>query len=138
MIEGVVISDRPQIVDERGKIMYMLRVDDPEFLHFGEVYFSWVNPGAVKGWHLHREMTLNYVCPHGQIKLVPANHGVPAAHRGQLSNQDSNRTPQARIRREISGHPGDLRLSILTGAFVSLLSQIDGLPKPNTALLMAK
>lgn len=70
MIDGVHVSDRKQIVDERGKIMHMLRVDDPEFTGFGEVYFSWINPGVVKAWHLHSRMTLNYVCPHGQIKLV--------------------------------------------------------------------
>jgi dTDP-4-dehydrorhamnose 3,5-epimerase len=70
MLEGVIISPRLQIVDERGKIMHMLRADDPEFRRFGEVYFSVVNPGVVKGWHLHKEMTLNYTCPHGEIKLV--------------------------------------------------------------------
>ena len=69
-IEGVRVAERRQIVDERGKIMHMLRSDDPEFEGFGEVYFSWVNPGVIKAWHLHTEMTLNYVCPHGQIKLV--------------------------------------------------------------------
>ena len=70
MIEGVVVSPRRQIVDERGKIMHMLRADDPEFERFGEVYFSWVNPGAIKAWHLHGEMALNYTCPFGLIKLV--------------------------------------------------------------------
>jgi dTDP-4-dehydrorhamnose 3,5-epimerase len=70
MIDGVVIAPRAQIVDERGKIMHVLREDDPEFQRFGEVYFSWVNPGVIKAWHLHTEMTLNYVCPVGLIKLV--------------------------------------------------------------------
>jgi dTDP-4-dehydrorhamnose 3,5-epimerase len=70
MIEGVTVTSRRQIVDERGKIMHMLRADDPEFQHFGEVYFSWVNPGVIKAWHLHDEMTLNYVCPYGLIKMV--------------------------------------------------------------------
>jgi dTDP-4-dehydrorhamnose 3,5-epimerase len=70
MIEGVKVSPRRQIVDERGKIMHMLRRDDPEFESFGEVYFSWVNPGAIKAWHLHTRMTLNYTCPHGLVKLV--------------------------------------------------------------------
>jgi dTDP-4-dehydrorhamnose 3,5-epimerase len=70
MIDGVVVSPRRQIVDERGKIMHMLRRDDPEFREFGEVYFSWINPGAIKAWHLHTEMTLNYTCPHGLIKLA--------------------------------------------------------------------
>lgn len=84
MIDGVVIAPRAQIVDERGKIMHVLRADDPEFERFGEVYFSWVNPGAIKAWHLHTEMTLNYVCPAGLIKLVlfDAREGSPT--KGEL------------------------------------------------------
>jgi dTDP-4-dehydrorhamnose 3,5-epimerase len=50
--------------------MHMLRADDPHFLGFGEIYFSTVYRGVVKGWHRHREMTLNYACPHGRIKLA--------------------------------------------------------------------
>lgn len=84
MIDGVVIAPRAQIVDERGKIMHGLRVDDPEFERFGEVYFSWVNPGAIKAWHLHTEMTLNYVCPVGLIKLVLFDAREASPTRGAL------------------------------------------------------
>ena len=70
MIEGVVIKSLTQIPDERGKVMHMLREDDPEFERFGEIYFSVVNPGVVKGWHLHKKMTLNYCVVSGMIKLV--------------------------------------------------------------------
>jgi len=70
MIEGVRIKQLRQIPDERGKIMHMMRNDDPEFISFGEIYFSWVNPGVIKGWHLHKKMTLNYAVPYGAIKLV--------------------------------------------------------------------
>jgi dTDP-4-dehydrorhamnose 3,5-epimerase len=59
-----------KICDERGIIMHMLRCDDPDFEKFGEIYFSVVYPGAVKGWHLHQEMTLNYAVMSGMIKLV--------------------------------------------------------------------
>jgi len=70
MIDGVLIHPLKQIPDERGKIMHMLRCDDPHFERFGEIYFSVVNPGVIKGWHLHREMTLNYAVVSGMIKLV--------------------------------------------------------------------
>lgn len=50
--------------------MHMLRRSDPHFIEFGEIYFSSVYPGVIKGWHKHREMTLNYACIHGRIKLV--------------------------------------------------------------------
>ena len=70
MIEGVLIHPLRQIPDERGKIMHMLRADDPHFEKFGEIYFSVVYPGVIKGWHLHKEMTLNYAVVSGSIKLV--------------------------------------------------------------------
>lgn len=83
-IEGVVVSPRRQIVDERGKIMHMLRADDPEFEQFGEVYFSFANPGAIKAWHLHTEMVLNYACPQGLVKLVLFDARPESPTRGEL------------------------------------------------------
>ena len=70
MIDGVVITPLRQIVDERGKVMHMLRRDARHFSEFGEIYFSTVHPGAIKGWHVHHKMVLNYAVPHGQIKFV--------------------------------------------------------------------
>ena len=60
MIEGVLITPLRQIMDERGKVMHMLREDSPAFSRFGEIYFSCTHPGAIKAWHLHKKMTLNY------------------------------------------------------------------------------
>jgi dTDP-4-dehydrorhamnose 3,5-epimerase len=70
MIDGVKITPLRQILDERGKVMHMLRADAPGFEGFGEIYFSTVFPGAIKGWHIHARMTLNYAVPHGRIKFV--------------------------------------------------------------------
>lgn len=70
MIDGVKVTPLRQILDERGKVMHMLRVDDPAFQQFGEVYFSCIYPRAIKAWHVHKKMTLNYAVPHGHIKFV--------------------------------------------------------------------
>ncbi len=70
MIDGVQIIPLRQIPDERGKIMHMLRHDAPHFTQFGEIYFSVVHPGVIKGWHIHTKMTLNYAVVSGKIKLV--------------------------------------------------------------------
>lgn len=70
MIEGVRVTPLRQFPDERGKVMHMLRCDAPHFQGFGEVYFSCVWPGAIKGWHLHKSMVLNYAVPVGHIKFV--------------------------------------------------------------------
>ena len=68
--EKFYIHKLKQIKDRRGKIMHMLRSDSKVFKKFGEIYFSTINPGIIKAWHLHKEATLNYVCLKGKIKLV--------------------------------------------------------------------
>lgn len=84
MIDGVAIVPKRQILDERGAIYHFLRNDDPEFQQFGEVYFSWVYPGVIKGWHIHKKMTLNYVVPVGRIKLVLYDDRPDSPTRGEL------------------------------------------------------
>lgn len=73
MIDGVVITPLKQIRDERGAVLRMLRTDAPHFAGFGEVYFSIVNPGVVKGWRRHTQMTMSLTVPKGRIKLVLAD-----------------------------------------------------------------
>lgn len=70
MIEGVTLTPLKQIFDERGKVMHMLREDSSTFSKFGEIYFSCTYPGAIKAWHLHKQMTLNYAAIFGEIKCV--------------------------------------------------------------------
>jgi dTDP-4-dehydrorhamnose 3,5-epimerase len=70
VIDGVIVTPLRQIVDERGKVMHMLRSDAEHFSSFGEIYFSSVHPGAIKGWHVHHRMILNYAVPYGAIKFV--------------------------------------------------------------------
>ena len=84
MIEGVEVFPLRRIVDERGSVMHMLRADDEHFQGFGEIYFSTVNPGAIKGWHIHREMTLNYACVAGMVKLVLYDDRERSQTRGKL------------------------------------------------------
>ncbi|TAN45271.1 MAG: dTDP-4-dehydrorhamnose 3,5-epimerase [Nitrospirae bacterium] len=70
MIEGVFIQELKQIPDGKGKVMHMMRRDSPLFTAFGEVYFSVVNPGAVKAWKKHLRMTQHFAVPQGKIRLV--------------------------------------------------------------------
>ncbi len=84
MIEGVEVIPLRRIPDERGTVLHMLRDTDPHFQGVGEIYFSTVYKGAVKGWHRHREMTLNYACVHGRIKLVLFDERDGSATTGEL------------------------------------------------------
>jgi dTDP-4-dehydrorhamnose 3,5-epimerase len=84
VIEGVVVTPLKQIPDERGKVMHMLRRDDPEFEQFGEIYFSMVYPQAIKAWNLHTAVTLNYAVVVGMIKLVLYDQRSSSSTRGQV------------------------------------------------------
>jgi dTDP-4-dehydrorhamnose 3,5-epimerase len=84
MIQGVEILPLRRIPDERGCISHMLRCDAEHFTKFGEIYFSSVYEGAVKGWHIHKEMTLNYAVPVGMIKLVLFDDRAESKTRGEL------------------------------------------------------
>ena len=70
MIDGVKIVPLRQIVDERGKIMHMLKSTDEHFIDFGEIYFSCAWPGTIKAWHIHKSMTVNNAVIQGRAKLV--------------------------------------------------------------------
>jgi dTDP-4-dehydrorhamnose 3,5-epimerase len=87
MIDGVRIVPLARIPDERGTVMHMLKATDPVFTGFGEIYFSTVYPGVVKGWHRHAEMTLNYACVHGRIKLVLFDDREGSPTRGEVMEQ---------------------------------------------------
>ena len=84
MIHGVHIHPLRQIPDERGKIMHMLRSDAPYFEKFGEIYFSCIYPGAIKAWHIHKKMTLNYAVVSGSIKFVLYDSREDSPTKGEL------------------------------------------------------
>ena len=86
-IEGVKVIPLQRIPDERGTIMHMLRADDPHFIQFGEIYFSTVYKDIIKGWHRHREMTLNYACIFGRVKLVIYDDREDSPTRGAIMEQ---------------------------------------------------
>ena len=70
MIDGVEVIPLNRIPDDRGQILHIFKSTEQQFTQFGEVYCSTVFPGIVKGWHLHKKMTLNYVVIRGMIRFV--------------------------------------------------------------------
>lgn len=72
-IEGVTLTDLKIIADDRGQVMHMLRQDSPVFQRFGkfgEVYFSGVYQGVVKGWKIHSRSWSNWSVPSGRVKAT--------------------------------------------------------------------
>ena len=58
------------IQQSQGCVMHGIKASDCSFVGFGEAYFSTVHDGLIKGWKLHREMTLNLVVPFGEIRFI--------------------------------------------------------------------
>ena len=92
MIEGIQITPLKEIKDERGSVMHMIRSDSKVFKKFGEVYFSTVFPKKIKAWHMHKEMTLNYVCVEGTIKFVLYDDRKNSKTKGAI--QELNLSPK--------------------------------------------
>jgi len=70
VIKDVIITPLKQISDERGSVLHFLKANSPNFLNFGEAYFSKINAGLVKGWKLHFLAHQNFCVPYGAVKLV--------------------------------------------------------------------
>ena len=71
MIDGVNTKQAKVVTDERGRLMEMIRRDEPDFFTgFGQVYMTTAYPGVVKGWHYHHKQDDNFVVVRGMVKLV--------------------------------------------------------------------
>lgn len=70
LIEGVMTKELKVIPDERGKLMEILRSDEPMFEKFGQAYVTVCKPRVVKGWHYHKHQVDHFVCLQGKAKVV--------------------------------------------------------------------
>jgi len=70
MIDGVRTKVLKVIPDERGRLMEMLRSDDPLFIKFGQIYLTTAYPGVVKGGHYHKKQIDNFIVVRGMMKIV--------------------------------------------------------------------
>lgn len=84
MINGVIVKPLRKIPDDRGSIMKMQESCDDEFKGFGEIYFSTIYPGVVKGWHIHKKAVLNYAVVKGMIKLVLFDDRKNSSTKGEI------------------------------------------------------
>ena len=69
LIDGVQIKLLKVIPDDRGRLMEILRVDDPIFEKFGQVYVTTAKPGVVKAWHYHKLQADHWVCLVGRARV---------------------------------------------------------------------
>jgi len=69
MIGGLKIIPLTQHCDDRGRVMEILRKDDPHFAGFGQAYFSSIYPGVIKAWHAHKKQTDCLSVIYGMCKI---------------------------------------------------------------------
>lgn len=70
MINDILITPLSIIKVPAGDVMHAMKKKDNGFNGFGEVYFSNIIKGEIKGWKQHTKMTLNLVVPIGEIRFV--------------------------------------------------------------------
>jgi len=66
----ILVTPLKRIKTEGGDVMHALKNSENGYNGFGEVYFSWVEQGAIKAWKCHQSMTLNLVVPLGEVRFV--------------------------------------------------------------------
>ena len=68
-IDGLTWTAKKTVSDDRGAVKLMLKDGQFDF-PVGEIYFSIVKPGIVKGWKYHREMVQRLTVPLGTVQFV--------------------------------------------------------------------
>ncbi|MFG1691094.1 dTDP-4-dehydrorhamnose 3,5-epimerase [Gemmatimonadota bacterium] len=96
-IEGVAVTELREIWDGRGAVLQMLRSDAPDFVGFGECYFSEVLPDNVKAWKCHLAQTQNLAVPVGRARLVLFDDREGSSTRGNIQALELGR-PDAYVR----------------------------------------
>ena len=96
MIEGISLHIEKRITNPKGDIFRGIKKSSKGFLGFGEMYFSTVAPGAIKGWKCHQRVTLNIVVPVGEVRFVLFDDRVTSKTKGCfneifLGTEDYNR-----------------------------------------------
>ena len=69
-LDDILVTPLKRIPTVGGDVMHGLKKSDNGFNGFGEVYFSWVEQGAIKAWKFNKRITLNLLVPLGEVRFV--------------------------------------------------------------------
>jgi dTDP-4-dehydrorhamnose 3,5-epimerase len=70
LLDHIRVTPLKRISTPGGDVMHAMKRSDDGYADFGEAYFSWIEPGAVKAWKRHKRMTLNLVVPTGSVHFA--------------------------------------------------------------------
>lgn len=85
LIHGVQVKPLKVIPDDRGRLMEILRSDDPLFERFGQVYVTTAKPEIVKAWHYHKLQADHWVCLFGKARVGLYDPRADSPTRGQVN-----------------------------------------------------
>ena len=85
LIHGVAVKPLRVIADERGRLMEILRRDDPFFRAFGQANLTCAYPGVVKAWHMHRKQTDHFCVVRSMAKVVLFDGRRGSPTRGRIN-----------------------------------------------------
>ena len=69
-INGLILTPMRIIDVMGGSVLRVMNTHEESCVGFGEAYFSTVEYNTIRGWKMHKEMTLNLVVPMGSIRFV--------------------------------------------------------------------
>ena len=90
-ITGVSFTPLNIIPASGGPVLHLLRPGGARPEDAGEVYFSEVEPGAVKAWKLHTRMTQNMAVPVGRVRFALYDDRPDSPSRGRLAEYELGR-----------------------------------------------
>ena len=97
MLDGMIKTDLKIISAETGSVMHALKISEPGFKEFGEVYFSTVKKDAIKAWKLHQQMTLNIIVPVGKVLFCFFDSREKSNTLNKTFNIELSQTPYYRL-----------------------------------------
>lgn len=86
MIKGVIVKKLKIIPDERGRLMEIMRCDEPFFQKFGQVYMTTAKPGVVKAWHYHKKQDDHFTCISGKMRLALYDARPDSPTKGEVND----------------------------------------------------
>ena len=69
-LKKIKVFELKKFKNAKGNVLRGFRKTDKYPGISAEIYFSWINKKAIKGWKLHKKMTMNLIVPVGTIKFV--------------------------------------------------------------------
>ena len=90
-INGVLHTPLKVIDVPGGDVLHGIKINDIGYKNFGEAYFTTIEPGAIKAWKRHRQMTLNLIVPIGEVRFVMYDSRQYSESNGKYCEIEINR-----------------------------------------------